>query len=90
MTRESGVTSAPAVQPNESHTGGVRNRNRFQSRRGFVQNISNRNHQTKFEGREPLLMGYIYDSTGERTLINISEQQRNCELRGTYVYKIYA
>ena len=66
MTRESGVTSAPAVQPNESHTGGVRNRNRFQSRRGFVQNISNRNHQTKFEGREPSLMGYIYDSTGER------------------------
>ena len=65
MTRENEGVSSPMVQPNDTNTGGLRNRNRYRNRRGFVQS-NNIRSPTKFEGREPSLRGHIYDSTGER------------------------
>jgi hypothetical protein len=66
MSNENNGTPVPAVQPVEANSGAVLNRNRFRNRRGFNNN-NNRNSQTKFEGREPSLKGFIYDATGKRS-----------------------
>jgi hypothetical protein len=62
----SGGTPAPASAGGTAQSNPGRNRGRRERRGNRQNNFNARRNPTRFEGREPSLRGYVYDSTGER------------------------